>query len=75
VVRPARKCARYFRAVTRAVHHRCLHKDAVGQFGTRSYRRRVIRPYRIDFEAELPRNAIGKIPKGVLRSRYAAPVA
>ena len=32
-------------------------------------------PVRIDFEPELPRNAIGKIQKGVLRSRYAAPVA
>ena len=32
-------------------------------------------PVRIDLEPELPRNAIGKIQKGVLRSRYAAPVA
>ena len=32
-------------------------------------------PARIDFQAELPRNAIGKIQKGVLRSRYAPPVA
>ncbi len=31
-------------------------------------------PVRIDFQPELPRNAIGKIQKGVLRSRYAAPV-
>ena len=29
-------------------------------------------PARIDFVAELPRNAIGKIQKGVLRERYAA---
>jgi len=50
-------------------------RPAAGQLGTRSYRRRVTRPYRIDFEPELPPNAIGKIPKGVLRSRYAAPVA
>jgi acyl-CoA synthetase (AMP-forming)/AMP-acid ligase II len=32
-------------------------------------------PVRIDFEPELPRNAIGKIQKQVLRSRYVAPVA
>ncbi len=32
-------------------------------------------PVRIDFEPELPRNAIGKIQKQKLRSRYAAPVA
>jgi acyl-CoA synthetase (AMP-forming)/AMP-acid ligase II len=31
-------------------------------------------PVRIDFEPELPRNAIGKIQKQVLRSRYPAPV-
>ena len=32
-------------------------------------------PGRIDFMAELPRNAIGKIQKGVLRERYAAAAA
>ena len=32
-------------------------------------------PFRIDVEPELPRNAIGKIQKQVLRSRYVAPVA
>jgi acyl-CoA synthetase (AMP-forming)/AMP-acid ligase II len=32
-------------------------------------------PARIDFEPELPRNAIGKIQKQVLRSRYVTPVA
>jgi acyl-coenzyme A synthetase/AMP-(fatty) acid ligase len=31
-------------------------------------------PVRIDFEPELPRNAIGKIQKQELRSRYTAPL-